>query len=243
MEKHFEAKQYTRITVIYTAVFAIYNIIVLLLFSEKNHIFWISYGFMCAAFIANVVSMLTAFRRKKPDGTVAEAVFWGIPLFSFSVFYFVGELFMSFVFMLFREHAGTKLCVALQVIFLLVFVIFAMLALISRDVSGEISDNVASNVRAMKLLSADVAALERDCTDPELKKQLHKVEEAIRYSDPMTNSTVSGLDVEISNLVSALENSCRSAAEDEAAKKSALETCAQLLSQIAKRNDRLRLSK
>lgn len=243
MKNQFEAKQYQRIAVIFGAVFAIYNIIVMLLFSGKNNIFWISYVFMCLAFGAVVVSMLTAFKRSRLDGTLGEAIFWGIPLFSFSIFYYFGELFLSFVFMLFRNHADPKLCIAIQLIFLLVFVIFAMLALVSRDVTNQTASNVASNVREMKFMSADVAALERDCQDPELKKQLHKVEEAIRFSDPMKNSSVAGLDLAIANLISSLEQYCRAAQEDPEAKQGAMQTCQELLSQIAKRNDRLRISK
>lgn len=243
MNKDFTSTQYKRIAVIYTAVFAIYNIIVMLLFSGKNNIFWISYAFMCLAFGAVIVSMITAFKRLQPGGVASEAVFFGIPLFSFSIFYFFGELFMSFVFMLFRNQAGVKLCVALQLIFLLVFVVFAMLALLARDVSSQTANKVAENVRTIKFLSADVAALERDCSDAELKKQLHKVEEAIRFSDPMTNSAVSGMDLNISNLVAELEGLCQTAASDPAAKDSAMQKCTLLLSQIAKRNDRLRISK
>lgn len=243
MSKQIEKKQYARIAVIYAAVFAIYNIIVLLLFSDKNNVFWISYGFMCLGFAAVIASMIKAFKRTRPDGTYAEAIFWGIPLFSFSLFYFFGELFLSFVFMLFRNHASVKLCVALQVIFLLIFVIFAMLALLSRDYSSEVSDTVATNVRAIKTLSVNVAALERACEDAELKKQLHKVEEAIRFSDPMTNSSVSGMDVNIGNLVGELEEQCLAAGTDEASKASAMQTCARLLLEIAKRNDTLRVSK
>ena len=38
----------------------------------------------------------------------------GIPLLSFTIFYFFGEMFISFVFMLFRDAASVKLAVAVQ---------------------------------------------------------------------------------------------------------------------------------
>ena len=237
-----KAKQYTRVMIIYAAVFIIYNLIVLLLFSGKTAVYWISYAFMCLAFVANIGALGAAFKRDRA-GNVGEAIFWGIPLFSFSIFYFFGELFLSFVFMLFRKHASIKLTIVLQVIFLLVFIIFAMLALISRDAASDVSANVATKVREMKLLGADVAALERDCTDRELKAQLHKVTEAIQYADPMSNDSVALLDDQIWNAAASLEDFCRDADTDAEAKQNALATCKQLLSQIAKRNDRLRLSK
>ena len=87
MDKKLNVKQYLTISVVYAAVFAIYNIIVMLLFNGKNEIFWTSYAFMCGAFIINI--SVTLFSFKTSD---AEAAFMGIPLLSFSIFYFFGEL-------------------------------------------------------------------------------------------------------------------------------------------------------
>ncbi len=231
--KKIDPKQYITIGVVYAAVFAIYNIIVLLLFSNKNDIFWISYGFMCAAFVANIVAMYASF--KSAD---AEAIFMGIPLFSFSVFYFFGELFISFVFMLFKGIAPPKLAVAIQVIFLLVFVIFAALALLTRNIVDDINKNVESKVRDIKNVSVDVKILEEQCMDKELKNELHKVYEAIRYSDPMTTDAVADLDDIIKGKVKELRMHCNNSNKNEA-----LQACYQLSSYISERNQRLILSK
>ena len=70
MNKKLNVKQYITMSIIFAAVFAIYNIIVLLLFGDKNNIFWISYGFMCAAFAVDIG--VTVFSFKTLD---TEAVF------------------------------------------------------------------------------------------------------------------------------------------------------------------------
>ncbi len=233
MNKKLSAKQYLNISIIYAAVFAIYNIIVLLLFGAKNNVFWTSYGFMCAAFAVNIAVTLLTFHSGK-----VEAAFMGIPLLSFSLFYFFGELFISFVFMLFRSAASIKLTVALQAIFALVFVIFTAIALLSRDAVEGITKDVETKVQTVKMLSVDVKVLEEQCLDKELKAELHKVAEAIRYADPMTHAAVADLDNMISGKVSELKYHCSGNNKNEA-----LQACYQLTAYISERNQKLLLLK
>ena len=233
MEKKLNAKQYMNVAVVYAAIFAIYNIIVLLAFENKNNIFWISYSFMCIAFIVNITVTLYSFKSLK-----VEAVFMGIPLLSLSVFYFFGELFISFVFMLFKAYAGVKLTVAIQTIYMLLFVIAAAMALLGKDAVESINKNVETNVKTIKLLSVDVSMLEQQCLDSELKAELHKVSEAIKYSDPMTNEYVADLDELIHGMVKELKYQCNSNNKNEA-----MQLCYKLSSIIAERNQKLMITK
>ncbi len=233
MENKLKLKQYLTISIVYAAIFAIYNIIVLLVFNNKNDIYWTSYAFMAAAFVANI--SVTLFSFKTLD---VEAVFLGIPLLSFSIFYFFGELFISFVFMLFRGFANLKLAIAIQVIFLLVFIIFAAIAILSRDAVVGITKDVDTKVKTIKLLSVDVKLLEDQCTDKELKAELHKVAEAIKYSDPMTNPALADLDNMINGKVSELKYQCNNNNKNEA-----MQICFQLSAYIAERNQKLILLK
>ncbi len=233
MENKLKLKQYLTISIVYAAVFAIYNIIVLLIFNNKNDVFWTSYAFMAAAFVANI--SVTLFSFKTFD---VEAVFMGIPLLSFSIFYFFGELFVSFVFMLFRGFASLKLTIAIQVIFLLVFIIFAAVAILSRNAVVGITKDVEDKVRTIKLLSVDVKLLEDQCMDKELKAELHKVAEAIKYSDPMTNPALADLDNMITGKVSELKYQCNNNNKNEA-----MQICFQLSAYISERNQKLILLK
>lgn len=233
MSKKLSAKSYVNISIIYAAVFAIYNIIVMLLFDGKNEIFWTSYAFLCVSFAVNI--FLTLFTLRNAD---VEAVFWGIPLLSFSVFYFFGELFISFVFMLFRNVAGIKLTISIQAIFMLIFVIIAGVAILTRNTAASITENIETKVQSIKMLSVDVKLLEDQCMDAELKKELHKITEAIRYSDPMTHEALADLDNIIRSKVSELKYQCNSSNKNEA-----IQLCFQLNSYISERNQKLILLK
>jgi hypothetical protein len=221
------------IAVVYAAVFAIYNIIVLLAFGDKNNIFWASYAFMAIAFIVNIGAVLYSFKS-----TDVEAMFMNIPLASLSVFYFFAELFISFVFMLFRKHVGIKLTVSTQVIFLLMFIIVAVIAIMSRDAVQSINKEVETKVRNLKNLSVDVKMIEMQCTDSELKNELHKIEETIRYSDPMTNDSIAELDDMIKAKIVELKYLCSNNNKSEA-----MQACNQLKSFLAERKQRLILTK
>lgn len=228
-----KTKSYVLAAIIYAAVFAIYNILIFLIFNNYNNIFWISYGFMTAALIANIVIILIA--SKKTD---VEAAFFGIPLLSFSVFHVIAEFFASLVFMIFRASASVKLTISIQAILFLILVVFGALAILSRDAVQAIGDNVRTNVANIKGLAVDVQLLEQDCIDAELKGELHKVHEAIRYSDPMTNDTVAQLDEMIRGKVSELKFFCQNSNKAEA-----LEACYKLQAYVRERNAKLLISK
>lgn len=228
-----KTKKYILATVVYAAIFAIYNIIVLFAFSGKDNVFWTSYAFMCVGFVANVVIMLLSFKNRD-----VEAAFLGIPLISFSIFYFFAELFISLIFMIFRNNVGVKVPAIVQTIFFLIFVIFAAMALLARTTVKEVSDNVKVKVSELKNLSIDVKILEDACLDRELKNELHKVTEAIRYADPMANDSVSELDNIIRGKVAELKMFCNSNNKNDA-----LQTCFQISSYLSERNMRLMQSK
>lgn len=228
-----KTKNYVIMAIIYAAVFAIYNLFIFLIFNNFNNIFWISYGFMTAALIANVIIILIA--SKKTD---VEAAFFGIPLMSFSIFHVIAEFFASFVFMIFREQASVKVTVIVQAILFLIMVIFGALAVISRDTVQTVSDTVKKNAFNIKSLAVDVRLLENECMDAELKKELHKVSEAIQYSDPMTNDSIAQLDEMIKGKVSELKYLCQSNNKAEA-----MQACFKLEAYIKERNAKLLISK
>lgn len=127
MRRMTDKKTLILFSIIYVVVFAVMNMLVFFVFNEKNNVFWISYGFMCAAFVIQIVSMFLAVKALE-----VEAVFFGIPLVSISLFYFFAAVFISAVFMIF-QNAPVKLAIALQVIVLAVYLVIAVIALMARD--------------------------------------------------------------------------------------------------------------
>lgn len=183
---------------IYVIIFAVFNLLVFLIFKEKNNVFWLSYGFACMAFAIHIGSMFFALRTLE-----TEAVFMGIPLASLSFYYFFAAVFAALVFMVFQV-APFKLALVIHILILAVYMAVAILALMARDVVQDVSDTVKENVAAIKTLNVDIDVLIPQVSDPSLKKALKKVSETVKYSDPMSNEAVAEIEQQIMQMVNEL---------------------------------------
>ncbi len=202
MARNTKTKTNVMLGLIYLIVFAVLNLLIFLIFEEKNGVFWVSYAFFCIAFIVQIVSMFLAIR-----GQDVEAVFFGIPLASLSLFYFFAAVFVAAVFMIF-QNAPMKLAVALQIIIVAVYAVVAIIALLSRNVAQDVADNVKVGVTAIKTMQVEVEMLMAQVSDATLKNSLRKLSETIRYSDPMSNEAVAGIEDQIMQALSELRILC-----------------------------------
>lgn len=213
-------------------VFVIYNLLVFLFLTPVTPVFWISYGFMVLAFGLQVLGMYLSFK----DFDV-QAVFFGIPLAQFTLFYFFAELFMSFVFMIF-QNINWKIPVFLQIVLLAVYAVVAIVSVATRDATKASKDNYQNKATEMRLSTIDIEMLRDEAKDPELKNQLRRLAEAVRYSDPMTNDFVADVDARIHQETFALQTYCQDG--DVVAAK---DSCAKLQRLYVERNKKLMASK
>lgn len=232
MRRMTDKKTLTLFAIIYVVVFAVMNMLVFFVFDEKNNVFWISYGFMCAAFVIQIVSMILAVKALE-----VEAVFFGIPLVSISLFYFFAAVFAAAVFMIF-QNAPVKLAIALQAIILAVYVVIAILALMARDTVQDVNDNIKVSVVAIRSMQADVETLKVQVQDPALKEKLRKLSETIRYSDPMSNDAVVDIEGQIMQALTELRICCENGQNADAVKK-----CGEIEVLFLRRNNLLKATK
>lgn len=119
-----------------------------------------------------------------------RAVFFGIPLGAFSVYFVAAEFFASMVFMIFRRQAGVKAAVFVQAILLCVFIVIAVISIMARDAVQHVDSKIKENVSFIKGINVDVEMLLQRSSDAEVKGALRKLSETIKYSDPMSSSAV-----------------------------------------------------
>lgn len=213
-------------------VFVVYNLLVFLFLKPQTPVFWISYGFMVLAFGLQVLGMYLSFK----DFDV-QAIFFGIPLAQFTLFYFFAELFMSFVFMIF-QHINWKIPVFLQIVLLAVYAVVAIVSVATRDATKASKDHYQNKAAEMRLSTVDIEMLRDEAKDPELKNQLRRLAEAVRYSDPMTNDFVADVDARIHQETFALQTYCQDG--DVTAAK---DSCAKLQRLYVERNKKLMATK
>ena len=232
MKKSTAKKSWIMTAVIYAIIFAVFNLLVFVIANEKNGVFWMSYAFMCKAFIDQIASMLLALRSLE-----TETVFMGIPLASLSLYYFFAAIFVGAVFMFF-QNAPFKLALVLQILILAIYVVIAIMALMSRNVVQDVNDNLKENVEAIKTLVVDVDVFIPQVNDPALKKSLKKLSETIKYSDPMSNAAVADIEEQIMQTVNELRINIENSRNAEA-----IQTCKDIEVLFMQRNSLLKATK
>lgn len=217
---------------LWAIVFAVYNLFVFLFVVPWSPVFWISYGFMALAFVLQLVGMYLSFKEMS-----VKAIFFGIPLAQFTLFYFFAELFMSIVFMIFQNVIWT-IPLFLQILLLAVYGVVAIVSVFTRDTAVAVKDQIRESATAMKLNAVDIELLCDAATDPELKTQLRRLAEAVRYSDPVSNDLVADVDGRIRQETLALQILCEDGNVAEA-----LAVCGKLQRLYVERNKKLLASK
>ncbi len=230
--KNNKTKNTVAFGLIYVILLGVFNLLVFTISKSRNDVFWLSYGFMTLAFVVQIVSMFLSF--KSAD---VETAFFGIPLASFSVFYLGAELVIGALFMIF-QMASLTLALVIQVLVLAVFLIIAIISLLSRDTVQQISDNVKEHVSNLKSVLVDIEMLMDGCTDPELKASLRKLYETVKYSDPISNEAVADVEQRIMRKISELRINI-----DDNQIADAKQSCADLERLYVERNKKLAISK
>lgn len=220
------------IALIYVILIGVFNLLVFSIFKTRTNVFWISYVFMTFAFVVQIISMFLAF---KPADV--ETAFFGIPLASFSVYYLCAELVIGALFMIF-QRAGFTLALVIQIIVLTAFLVIAIISVMSRDTVQQIGENIRENVSNLKSVLVDVELMRNSCTDPELKESLRRLSETIKYSDPMSNDSVTTVEQNIMRKLSELRVSI-----DDGQYEDAKQVCAAVERLYIERNKKLAISK
>lgn len=173
------------LALIYLVIFVAYNLVVFLVLKNFNTVFWISYGFMVLAYLIHIGCIFSI--AKNPS---VKALFFGIPLGSFSVYFVLAELFTSLVFMIFKANASVKVTIVIQALLLCVFAVIAIVSIMTRDAVSSVDTKIKENVNFIKGINVDVEMLIQRSANPDVTGALKKLSETIKYSDPMTNSVV-----------------------------------------------------
>lgn len=220
------------IALIYVILLGVFNLLVFTIFKTRTNVFWLSYAFMTLAFVVQIISMFLAF---KPADV--ETAFFGIPLASFSIYYLCAELVIGALFMIY-QRAGFTLALVIQIIVLAAFLVIAIISVMSRDTVQQIGENIRENVSNLKSVLVDVELMRDSCTDPELKESLRRLSETIKYSDPMSNDSVTTIEQNIMRKLSELRVSI-----DDEQYEDAKQVCAAVERLYIERNKKLAISK
>ena len=159
---------------------------------SKNGVFWLGFVFGIIALLMQIYTLHSAF-----SGKTVKSRFYGIPIARIGLIYLVIQMFASF-----GEFAKSDI-LPVWAALITNFVLFAIAAIgcISTEIvrdeverqDRELKKKV-SNIRELQSISQEIA---NSCSNVEIKKELQKVVDEIKYSDPMSADVTVALENDI----------------------------------------------
>ena len=181
-------------------VFALFNVLAFVISTEKTAIFWIAYAFSVVAFGLQIGIWNFAFKGAE----TLKSKFLGIPLISVGARYLVVQVIAFVVFMAFPFLPSWIPIVVCSVI-LGISAICLIGTETGREEINRVEEKVEKKVFYIKSLQVDIELLAESENDPDIKAELLKLADKIRFSDPMSSDALAKIETEILEKVSELK--------------------------------------
>ena len=194
-------KNSTKGYVILGIIFALISIIAFVVPTMKTATFWIAYVFTAIAIVAQIVIWKNALGKED----TLKSKFLGLPVVHIGIVYLVVQIVAFAVFTVVPVLPIWSAVVACAVI-LGFSVIFMIAGEAGRGEIERVETKVQKKVFFIKELQADVELLIDRETDTEIRAALQQLAEKIRFSDPMSDDTLSKIESTIADRVAELKN-------------------------------------
>ena len=178
-------KRAFRVTFVSVIVLIMFNVIAFAIPFTKGRTFWISYSFALISIFVTIYVSASANSVKKP----LRSRFYGWQLITVSAIYLAIQLIISIIFMSIpMVPSWASLSVG---IVLLGFCLLGLLAGSVDNCAAERLDVLAATkVEFLKTLQSDLQSVISNCSDLDLRNRIKRLEEDIRYSDPMSSPSL-----------------------------------------------------
>lgn len=180
--------------------FVLFNIIAFAVPTAKTATFWIAYAFSVVAFASQIVIWKFAFK----GADTLKSKFLGIPLISVGITYLIVQIIAFAVFMALPLTASW-IAIVVCALILGISAICLIGTETGREEINRVEAKVEKKVFYIKSLQVDIEMLTSAERDADTKAALTKLAEKIRFSDPMSNDTLSDLEAEITAKVKELK--------------------------------------
>lgn len=181
-------------------LFALFNVIAFAIPTEKTATFWIAYAFSVVAFAIQIGVWKFAFK----GADTLNSKFLGIPLISVGARYLAIQVVAFAVFMAFPV-LPTWIPIVICFVILGISAICLIGTETGREEINRVEEKVEKKVFYIKSLQVDVELLAESESDPEIKAELLKLADKIRFSDPMSSDALTEVEETIVNKIEELK--------------------------------------
>lgn len=198
-------KNFKSYAIIWAIGLAIFNLCAFLVPSPTKFTpsFWLGYGFITLAFILHLGTAYFTFKEE-----TKEKLFLNISTITINFVTLVCTAIIAAITMAvpaFPDWLGAILCFACFGI----GIAANLLAKTAGDMVAKKDEKIKAKTLFIKSLTVDADTLVSQAQVPEIKAQVTKVYEAIRYSDPMSNDALSGVETKIQYQFNAFTNAVK----------------------------------
>lgn len=194
-------KKNKSIIAVYGILAFIYLIAFVIIPFPKNAASWISFVFTLVSFVLSLGVSLYIFG--KDDEMTSK--FYGFPIFKIAYMYPLVQFAVGLLICIIAAFVAVPYWVALilSLIILGVSAIGVIATDNARDIVEENEAEIERVTKATKLFNLNVSSVLDLCTEPSVKKELEKLAESFRFSDPVSSDATEDIE---SNIMEKLEN-------------------------------------
>lgn len=180
-------------------VLIVYCVCMLILSIPRTAIFWTAFCFTIAALILEAIVGILALRTPAP----MKSRFLKVPILYVSTVYTALQLAWGIVCI--AASIDQIICTIASTILLGVCLLMLIALPLSEATVSRIDAYVHSKTQYIQSMQLKLSLLTAQCPDPALKGELEALAEAVRFSDPMSDDSLSPLEADIQGRVSRLE--------------------------------------
>lgn len=186
-------------------IFVLFNVFCFTAPFFRNVVFWTGYVFGDIAIVMQIFFLMYVILNKNDK----NFFFWTFPTMRIGVIYLIVQLIVSSSEMAFSARLPMWAVVLVNVVIVGVTMV---MSIISDMVMGKVvclDDKVKEkieNMRKLKILSASVLV---HCDDILLKDRLYKLDEMIRYSDPVSTAATEKFENELLEVISRIKEAIK----------------------------------
>lgn len=196
--------------------------------------FWIAYVSGLIAILLQIYFFSISFSK----GKGVKSKFYGFPIARIGLAYLVAQMVLSIIEMIFADDIPAWVAIIINVVVLGIVAIGCIGAEIARDEVVRQDVQVKKNVANMQALQALSAGLPNQCSDESLKKDLQKLADEFKYSDPVSSAATEAMEADLGAQLQQLKNALNNGDYE-----TARSFCGQLLNGLSERNRACKLGK
>ena len=206
-------KKNKSIIAVYSILAFIYLIAFVIIPFPKNAASWISFVFTLVSFVLSLGVSLYIFG--KDDEMTSK--FYGFPIFKIAYMYPLVQFVVGLIICIVAAFVAVPYWIAL--ILSLIILGASAIGVIATDNARDIVEQTEAEservTKATKMFNLNIASVLDLCTEPSVKKELEKLAESFRFSDPVSSDATEDIESTIMEKLENLKISISSSDSDE----------------------------